>query len=223
VGTARARAKNTLRDVDAAVVEAAFASRMAELGEEVPLPSPAAAGQGRKKLPSRPAVSSSWPPCAPSVDLGRATELPHPADRRKRKRRSHEQALSTPAQSSAPPQPSSPRPEAPPQPEVQPVNNAVLWHVDKSALSLSEPRRYRDRGHLGFVAAQPCLLCGRQPSDAHHLRFMQARAMGRRVSDEFAVPLSVLVDGLKCRRSRMGSFCKTGVGPSRFPGQDGRQ
>jgi hypothetical protein len=69
------------------------------------------------------------------------------------------------------------------------VNNAVLWHVDKSALPLGEPRRYRDRAHLEFVASQPCLLCGRQPSDAHHLRFMQPRAMGRRVSDEFAVPL----------------------------------
>ena len=69
------------------------------------------------------------------------------------------------------------------------MNNAVLWHVDKSALPLSEPRRYRDRAHLEFVASQPCLLCGRQPSDPHHLRFMQPRAMGRRVSDEFAVPL----------------------------------
>jgi hypothetical protein len=28
------------------------------------------------------------------------------------------------------------------------VNNAVAWHVDKGALTLSEPRRYRDRGHL---------------------------------------------------------------------------
>jgi hypothetical protein len=75
---------------------------------------------------------------------------------------------------------------APLQPEAPPVNNAVLWHVDKSALPLSEPRRYRDRAHLEFVASQPCL---RQPSDPHHLRFMQPRAMGRRVSDEFAVPL----------------------------------
>ena len=69
------------------------------------------------------------------------------------------------------------------------MNNAVLWHVDKSALLLSEPRRYRDRAHLEFVASQPCLLCGRQPCDAHHLRFMQPKALGRRVSDEFAVPL----------------------------------
>jgi hypothetical protein len=69
------------------------------------------------------------------------------------------------------------------------VNNAVLWHVDKSALPLSEPRRYRDRARLEFVASQPCLLCGRQPCDAHHIRFMQPRALGCRVSDEFAVPL----------------------------------
>jgi hypothetical protein len=72
---------------------------------------------------------------------------------------------------------------------LQLVNNAVPWHVDKSHLPLNEPRRYRDRAHLEFVALQPCLLCGRQPSDAHHLRFTQARALGRKVSDEFAVPL----------------------------------
>jgi hypothetical protein len=53
----------------------------------------------------------------------------------------------------------------------------------RRTLSLSEPRRYRDRAHLEFVASQACLICGRQPSDAHHLRFMQPRALGRRVSD----------------------------------------
>jgi hypothetical protein len=69
------------------------------------------------------------------------------------------------------------------------VNDAVSWHIDKSGLALNEPRRYRDREHLKFVAAQPCLVCGRRPSDAHHLRFAQPRALGRRVSDEFTVPL----------------------------------
>jgi hypothetical protein len=43
--------------------------------------------------------------------------------------------------------------------------------------------------HLKFVASQPCLVCGRSPADAHHLRFAQPRAMGRKVSDEFTVPL----------------------------------
>src|SRR5579862_1374858 len=61
--------------------------------------------------------------------------------------------------------------------------------IEKSALALPEPRRIRDREHVRFVAHQPCLICGRQPSDAHHLRFAQSRALGRKVSDEFSVPL----------------------------------
>lgn len=61
--------------------------------------------------------------------------------------------------------------------------------IDKSQLVLGEPRRHRDKAHLRFVAAQPCLVCERSPSDAHHLRFAQPRAMGRKTSDEFTVPL----------------------------------
>jgi hypothetical protein len=61
--------------------------------------------------------------------------------------------------------------------------------IDKSALALPEPRRIRDREHVRFVIKQPCLICGRKPSDPHHLRFAQHRALGRKVSDEFIVPL----------------------------------
>ena len=61
--------------------------------------------------------------------------------------------------------------------------------IDKSTLAFPEPRRVRDREHVKFVARRPCLICGRQPSDAHHLRFAQSRALGRKVSDEFTVPL----------------------------------
>ena len=43
--------------------------------------------------------------------------------------------------------------------------------------------------NLRFVAKQPCLVCGRQPCDPHHLRFAQARGLGQKVSDEFTVPL----------------------------------
>jgi hypothetical protein len=49
------------------------------------------------------------------------------------------------------------------------VNSAAAWHIDKGALALSEPRRYRDGAHLRFVSAQPCLICGRRPSDAIRL------------------------------------------------------
>jgi ERF superfamily len=61
--------------------------------------------------------------------------------------------------------------------------------IDKSALTLNEPRRYRDKAHREYVSAQPCLICGRQPSDAHHIRFGQPRSLGRKVSDEFTVPI----------------------------------
>jgi hypothetical protein len=61
--------------------------------------------------------------------------------------------------------------------------------IDKSVLTLSVPRRIRDRDHVRAVAKKPCLICGRRPSDPHHLRFAQSRAMGRKVSDEFTVPL----------------------------------
>jgi len=61
--------------------------------------------------------------------------------------------------------------------------------IDKSQLAVAEPKRLRDKAHLKFVASQPCLVCGRQPSDPHHLRFAQPRAIGLKVSDEFTVPL----------------------------------
>jgi hypothetical protein len=61
--------------------------------------------------------------------------------------------------------------------------------VDKSALVLPTHRRIRDREHVKSVAKQPCLVCGRSPADAHHLRFAQSPALGRKVSDEFTVPL----------------------------------
>jgi hypothetical protein len=61
--------------------------------------------------------------------------------------------------------------------------------IDKSVLSLPAPRRIRDRNHIRFVATQSCLVCGRRPADAHHLRFAQSRTLGRKVSDEFTVPL----------------------------------
>ena len=61
--------------------------------------------------------------------------------------------------------------------------------VDKAELAVSEPRRIRDKEHLQFVASKPCLICGRTPSQAHHIRFAQARALGRKVSDEWTVPV----------------------------------
>jgi ERF superfamily len=84
----------------------------------------------------------------------------------------------------------APQPQQPAKSEASRITGAVqVGRVDKSTLPLSEPRRYRDKAHRDFVSAQPCLVCGRQPSDPHHLRFAQPRALGRKASDEFTVPV----------------------------------
>jgi hypothetical protein len=84
--------------------------------------------------------------------------------------------------------------------------------IDKSVLHLSEVRRYRDKAHLKFVASRPCLVCGRKPSDPHHLRFVQVRALGRKVSDEFAVPLCRLHHRELHRvRNETGWWAKLGI------------
>jgi hypothetical protein len=49
--------------------------------------------------------------------------------------------------------------------------------------------RLRDKEHCNFVATQPCVVCGRTPTEAHHIRFAQPRALGRKVSDEYTVPV----------------------------------
>ena len=73
---------------------------------------------------------------------------------------------------------------------IVPASPALVpAQIDKSLLAIAEPKRLRDKAHLRFVASQPCLVCGRQPSDPHHLRFAQPRALGLKVSDEFTVPL----------------------------------
>jgi hypothetical protein len=78
--------------------------------------------------------------------------------------------------------------------------------IDKSVLTLATPRRYRNKAHLRYVAQQPCLVCGRKPSDAHHLRFMQPRALGRKVSDEFTVPLCRIHHRLAHRVGNEGAW-----------------
>ena len=74
--------------------------------------------------------------------------------------------------------------------KVDPTNGAPGNVSDDDTLIIEKgPRRIRDRNHLRFVASQSCLVCGRNPSQAHHILFAQPRAMGRKVSDEWTVPL----------------------------------
>jgi hypothetical protein len=63
------------------------------------------------------------------------------------------------------------------------------WSASSSVKALGKPVRLRDKDHQRFVLRQACLVCGRVPSDPHHLTFTQPRALGRRVSDEFIVPV----------------------------------
>lgn len=58
-----------------------------------------------------------------------------------------------------------------------------------SGFLIPKDRRVRDKTHLDYVRSKPCVICGRTPVHAHHLRFAQRRAMGLKVSDEFTVPL----------------------------------
>lgn len=70
------------------------------------------------------------------------------------------------------------------------LNVSLVPPLEMSSVNpLPRPARKREPEHLRFVATQPCLLCGRTPSDAHHLKFAQPRAMSRKASDEFTVPL----------------------------------
>lgn len=96
---------------------------------------------------------------------------------------SREQARSNARQPLGPPLTEAPLVPSPSDDDLSPGK------IDKSVLTIAEPKRLRDKNHLKFVASQPCLVCGRQPSDPHHLRFAQPRALGMKVSDEFTVPL----------------------------------
>jgi hypothetical protein len=92
--------------------------------------------------------------------------------------------------------------------------NTGRLQIGKSVPVFPEPRRIRDRDHLRHVMKQPCLVCGRQPSDPHHLRFAQWRALGRKVSDEFTVPLCRTHHREIHRRGNEESWWgKTGIDP----------
>jgi hypothetical protein len=76
--------------------------------------------------------------------------------------------------------------KSPPGPECERIR---AESSTDTAVVLSKPVRERDRHHLKFVTTRPCLICGRSPSDAHHVKFAEQRALGRKVSDRFTVPV----------------------------------
>src|SRR5262245_22563835 len=94
--------------------------------------------------------------------------------------------------------------------------SAQRARFDTASPAVSAPRRYRDKAHLRYVAQQPCLLCGRKPSDPHHLRHLQPRALGRKASDEFAVPLCRIHHRLVHRVGNEAAWWKdAGIDPAK--------
>jgi Rad52/22 family double-strand break repair protein len=75
---------------------------------------------------------------------------------------------------------------------IQVLTGGTRPKIEKSVLTISEPKRHRSKEHLQFVAQQPCLVCGRSPSHAHHVRFAQSKGLALKVSDEFTVPLCAI-------------------------------
>ena len=76
--------------------------------------------------------------------------------------------------------------------ETSSSHDAARPRIDKSLLAIPEVKRVRSKEHLRYVASQPCLICGRSPAHAHHLRHAQPRGLGLKVSDEFTVPLCAI-------------------------------
>ena len=91
---------------------------------------------------------------------------------------------------------------------------------EPGALAFPKERRIRNKDHLQFVAQQPCLICGRRPSHAHHLRFAQRKALGMKVSDEFTVPLcSVHHDAVHRVGNEQGWWIAQAIDPLKVAAQ----
>jgi hypothetical protein len=165
------KSKNRLLLDDAKLVEEAFAARMplqATLSDAPATVEPA---------PATTDLSLPQPPLASTEAIKRPRGRP-------RKTKALIEVIEASVIPSTPAIADNPAP-----PSTHPQADAAPAKIDKSQLTFGEPRRLRDKAHLKFVASQPCLICGRSPVDAHHLRFAQRRAMGLKVSDEFTVPL----------------------------------
>jgi hypothetical protein len=161
------KAKNRLSAEDAKQVEEAFVARVSQDD-------------------STDAVTTEEPILTPTEPREPASVSPKDVKRaRGRQRKINATGIRAPALQASTPSLIDDGPSA----SIRQRADATPAKIDKSKLTFGEPRRLRNKVHLKFVASQPCLVCGRSPADAHHLRFTQPRAMGLKVSDEFTVPL----------------------------------
>ena len=77
-------------------------------------------------------------------------------------------------------------------------------------MTVSAPRRVRSKEHLRAVAKQPCLVCGRSPSQAHHLKFLQPRALGRKLQVFTASNAMEIETAFSSLRERIGGLLVSG-------------
>jgi hypothetical protein len=156
--------KNQLTTSDAQEVETAFAAKLNELGDDLAsLDTPESAARVGDAGNSEPATAAGGD--GSGSEPAAATEKTNATRKLEGNRVSRRRAAG--------------------QNGASDTSDAAIQQVTP----LNKPVRMRDRNHLRFVTTQPCLACGRSPSDAHHLRFTEQRALGRKVSDEFTVPL----------------------------------
>jgi hypothetical protein len=164
------KAKNRLSADDAKQVEEAFSARIALQG-----------APAESLAPEQPA-SSTIDRSAPQPPLAATGVIKRPRGRARKVNPAGDQPAASPVNVRS-------TIENDPSAAILQQADAAPGKIDKSKLTFGEPRRLRDKTHLKFVASQPCLICGRNPTDAHHLKFTQPRGMGLKVSDEFTVPL----------------------------------
>jgi hypothetical protein len=71
-----------------------------------------------------------------------------------------------------------------------PATKSARPKIDKSVLTIGEPKRIRCKEHLRSVASQLVSSAGARPlMHTHHIRYPQSRGLSLKVSDEFTVPL----------------------------------
>jgi ERF superfamily len=158
--------KNQLTTSDAQEVETAFAAKLSELGDDVAL-------LVKPEVGARAEVGGGGEPTTSKGNASFDHEPISAGEKAKPRRKPNSNRVSV-GRAAA---------------KNGVVDGTTSEVAAQSVTPLTKPLRLRDPDHLKFVSTQPCLVCGRSPSDAHHLKFAQQRALGRKVSDEFTVPL----------------------------------
>ncbi|MBA2400492.1 MAG: DUF968 domain-containing protein [Bradyrhizobium sp.] len=148
---------------------------------------------------SKNALPSASLELSPLVELAFAhhdrSSLPHPSTNPRAEKVRRPKGQSRKVKSATKQTPSAVPPKIQKGVAVSAVPKEVLSSSSKApevgsvALAIPKLRYLRDTAHLRFVASHPCVICERRPADAHHVRFAQHQALGRKVSDEFTVPL----------------------------------